>query len=85
LKQFSSQKDKHVIGGSVSEGYLARGASVRVIRRTIVVGTGKIKNLQAHKSDVDRVEKGSEFGAQISSQMEVAQGDVLECFTTTVE
>lgn len=85
LKQFSSQRDKHVIGGSVLEGYLARGAQVRVIRRTIVVGIGKIKNLQAHKSDVDRVEKGSEFGAQIASQMEVAQGDMLECFTTTID
>jgi translation initiation factor IF-2 len=83
LKQFSSRKDAHVIGGSVLEGYIARGASVRVTRRGTVIGVGKIKNLQAHKSDVDRVEAKSEFGAQIASPFEVAQGDTLECIVTT--
>ena len=85
LKQFSSRKDMHVVGGSVAEGYLARGASVRVTRRGIVIGIGKIKNIQSHKADVERVETGSEFGAQIASTFEVAQGDTLECFMTAMK
>ncbi len=85
LKQFSSRKNEHVVGGSVSEGYLARGASVRVTRRATVIGIGKIKNLQSHKQDVARVEMGSEFGAQIEAVFEVAQGDTLECFTTSLK
>ncbi len=84
LKQFSTRKDMHVIGGSVSEGYLARGAAVRVLRRNTLIGVGKIKNIQSHKADVDRVETGSEFGAQIASAFEITQGDVLECFTTSL-
>ena len=85
LKQFSTRKDSHVIGGSVSEGYLARGASVRVLRRNTVVGVGKVKNLQSHKADVARVETGSEFGAQVESPFEIAQGDALECFTSSLK
>lgn len=85
LKQFSSRKDEHVVGGSVSEGYLARKASVRVIRRGTVIGVGKIKNMQSHKQDVAKVEVGSEFGAQIESTFEIAQGDALECFMISLQ
>ena len=47
-----------------------------------MIGTGKIKNLQAHKKDVERVESGSEFGAQIEAVFEISQGDIVECFVT---
>lgn len=80
-KQFSSRKGLHVVGGVVSDGYLVRGASVRVTRRGTIIGLGKIKNIQSHKQDVDRVDAGSEFGAQIEAVFEIAQGDVLQCFT----
>ena len=85
LKQFSTRKETHVVGGSVSEGYLARNASVRVTRRGTIVGVGKIKNMQSHKQNVDRVETGSEFGAQIESPFEIVQGDTLECFTSSLK
>lgn len=83
LKQFSSRKEEHVIGGSVSEGYLARGATVRVVRRNILLGVGKIKNMQTNKQNTDRVEKGNEFGAQIIAPFEIAPSDVIECFVTS--
>lgn len=85
LKQFSTRKDMHVVGGKVSEGYISKGAAVRVSRRNTVIGVGKIKNMQANKTDVSRVEAGSEFGTQIESQFEIMQGDVLECFTTSLQ
>lgn len=85
LKQFSSRKEEHVVGGKVAEGHLARGASVRVVRRDVVVGVGKIKNIQTNKQNVDRVDAGSEFGMQINAAFEVAAGDTLECFTTSMK
>lgn len=85
LKQFSSRKEDHVIGGAISEGYIAKGSSVRVLRRGTIVGTGKIKSLQSHKSNVERVETGSEFGALVVSPFMIVQGDTLECFTTTMK
>ncbi len=78
LKQFSSRKDEHVVGGKVLDGYLSKGGHVRVSRRLVVVGMGKIRNIQASKQNVDRVEEGSEFGAQVIADFEVAEGDVLE-------
>ena len=85
LKQFSSRKDMRVVGGAVTEGHMARGAQARVVRRGIVIGVGKIRNIQANKADVDRVPEGSEFGAQIASSFEIAPGDTLECFTTSLK
>ncbi|HEY4520172.1 MAG TPA: translation initiation factor IF-2 [Candidatus Paceibacterota bacterium] len=81
LKCFSSRKEVHVIGGSVVEGYIAKKSSVRVVRRAHIIGVGKITNLQSHKQNVERVESGSEFGAQITSDFELTQGDSIESFT----
>lgn len=85
LKQFGSRKDERVIGGKVQEGFLERGSSVRVMRRAEELGIGKIKNIQSNKQDVNRIEEGREFGAQINSEFEIMQGDTLEGFTTSME
>jgi len=85
LKQFSSRKTEHVIGGSVLSGFLEKKGDVRVLRRQVSLGVGKILNIQTNKQNADRVQEGSEFGAQIESDFEIAQGDVLECIVTRVE
>ena len=85
LKQFGSRKDERVIGGKVSEGFLERGSSVRVMRRAEELGVGKIKNIQSNKQDVNRIEEGREFGAQITAEFEITAGDTLEGFTTSME
>lgn len=85
LKQFSSRKDEHVIGGKVIEGYLARKGRVHVLRRDTLLGEGKIKNIQSNKQDVDRIELDREFGAQVEAPFEIAQGDVLECFVAEMK
>ena len=85
LKQFGSRKDEHVIGGKVQIGFLERGGQVRVMRRAELVGVGKIKNIQANKQDVDRIEEGREFGAQITAPFEILQGDTLGGFRTSME
>lgn len=85
IRVFSSRKGEHVVGGSVSEGYLQKKAMFRIVRRTIAIGTGKIMNMQANKVDTDKVEKGSEFGAQLDTQFVPAIGDVLECYTSVIK
>ncbi len=85
LKQFSTRKDAHVIGGKVSEGFLERGGEVRIMRRNEVIGVGKIKNIQANKEDVGRIEIDREFGAQISAPFEILPGDTLENFRVSFQ
>ena len=78
LKVFGKQKDKQVIGGKVIGGALRVGEVVTIRRRAAEIGTGKIRNLQQMKADVDTVVEGKEFGAQIASKIELASGDTVE-------
>lgn len=82
LAHFSSKRGTHLVGGSVLEGRMEKGAQVKIMRKQELLGLGKITGLQANKQNVDRAEEGREFGAQITSEVEVLQGDVLECFRT---
>lgn len=81
LKTFSHTKDKQVVGGTVTEGALAVGAQVRIMRRDLEIGRGVIRNLQQQKVAVSEVQEGSEFGIEVAARVEIAPGDVLEAFT----
>lgn len=79
LKLFSSQKHTYVLGGRVESGVVSIGDIVRILRRDIEIGHGKVTNLQQQKSDVTSVSDG-EFGMQIESRTEIAAGDHIEAF-----
>lgn len=79
LKVFSSRKQEHVFGGSVSDGYIAKNATVRILRRKALVGEGVMINIQTNRQNVDKVQAGAEFGAQLEAEFEPAEGDVIEC------
>lgn len=83
MKHFSSHHDEHVVGGAVTEGYLQRSGEVRVIRRTSMIGTGKIRNIQVNRQNADRVEAPREFGMQIEAVFEITSDDILEYVVTT--
>jgi translation initiation factor IF-2 len=85
IRRFSSQKDQHVVGGAVLEGMLAKNGTVRVLRRQSPIGIAKIKGLQTNRQNVEKAEAPSEFGAMIEAPFELAEGDVLEHFVTTVK
>jgi translation initiation factor IF-2 len=82
LKVFSSRKVEHVIGGKVTEGVLERGTEVRIVRRGVTVGAGRVHNIQTNKQNTERAGIETEFGAQLESESEPMPGDVLECFVT---
>lgn len=83
LKYFSSQKNAHVLGGRLEEGTLNLNQRVRVLRRDVLLGTGTLKNLQQHKSNVKSLAEG-EFGMQLESKVEIAPGDIIEAFDTVI-
>lgn len=82
LAHFSSKRDAHLVGGSILEGRLEKGAQIRIFRRQEPLGLGKVTGLQKNKQNVERVEDG-EFGTQITSDVEIREGDVVECFRTS--
>jgi translation initiation factor IF-2 len=85
LKVFSKTKDRQILGGRVESGRLALGSQVKIKRRDAEIGEGKVRELQQQKNATEEVREGSEFGAMIVSNIEIAPGDHIECVIITEE
>ena len=83
LKFFSAIKDKNIIGARVEEGEIKLGDEVKIMRREIEVGRGKIRELQQMKEKTNEVRSGVEFGCQLQSAVAPAPGDKIEAFKIT--
>jgi len=69
-----------IAGCMVSDGKIARDASVRVLRDNVVIHEGKIGSLRRFKDDVSEVAAGYECGIGLASFQDVKEGDVIEAF-----
>jgi translation initiation factor IF-2 len=69
-----------VAGCYVSEGLIRRGASVRLLRDSVVVHTGELDSLKRFKDDVREVKAGFECGLSLKGYSDVKVGDQLEVF-----
>ncbi len=69
-----------IAGSMVIKGEIKRNGSVRVIRDSIVVYTGRIAGLRRFKDDVKEVKEGYDCGITIENYNDVKVGDRLECF-----
>ncbi|MEK7194471.1 MAG: translation initiation factor IF-2 [Patescibacteria group bacterium] len=78
LKLFSKTKDKQIIGGRVESGMIEKGSVVKIIRRDLEVGRGKVKELQQSKVATGSVSEGNEFGGLVESKIDIAPGDYLD-------
>ena len=83
LKFFSAVKDKNIIGGRVEEGEIKVGDEVKIMRRDVEVGRGRIRELQQMKEKTSEVRSGVEFGCQLQSPVTPAPGDKIEAFKIT--
>jgi translation initiation factor IF-2 len=81
LKEFSIQRNVHVLGGRVLNGVLKVGEVVKVMRRDLEIGRGKIHNLQQQKANTKEVSQG-EFGMELDTKAEIMPGDTIEAFET---
>ena len=82
LKIFSKVKDKQILGGRVEKGAITLGAQVKILRRDIEIGEGKIRDLQQQKVTSQEIKEGREFGTLIEAKVEIAPGDKIESFIT---
>ncbi len=83
IKHFSTQKHTYVLGGRIEEGEIKLNQTVRIIRRDILVGKGKLRNLQQYKSDIKAVSEG-EFGMQLETKDGIAAGDYIEGYDLVI-
>jgi translation initiation factor IF-2 len=69
-----------VAGSFVTEGQMARGAKVRLVRDGVVVYDGTIASLRRFKDDVREVAAGFECGIGLENFRDIKEGDVLESY-----
>jgi translation initiation factor IF-2 len=79
---FKASKVGRIAGCVVTDGKVARDASVRLIREGTVIWDGKIGSLRRFKDNVQEVEEGQECGVVLEGYADVKEGDVLELFRT---
>ncbi|MEJ0053403.1 MAG: translation initiation factor IF-2 [bacterium] len=77
LRTFSSSSHKQVLGVKLESGAFAVGGLVKMLRRDIELGRGKISNLQQARADVKEIRTEGDFGIEIDSKTEAAPGDTI--------
>lgn len=80
LKAFSVAGSKHVLGARWESGLLTVGALVKIDRRGVPLGNGKLTNLQVARSDVQEIKMEGEFGLQVEAKTDISAGDTLTAF-----
>jgi translation initiation factor IF-2 len=80
LKAFSVAGNKHVLGAKWVSGELSIGDMVKVDRRGVPLGNGKLTNLQVARIDAKVIKMEGEFGLQVDTKADIAAGDTLTAF-----
>jgi len=69
-----------VAGCMVTEGFVKRGAKVRLLRDNIVIHDGALGQLKRGKEDVKEVKAGYECGMSFEKYDDIKDGDYIECY-----
>ncbi len=77
---FRASKVGNIAGCMVTEGYLKRDASIRLIRDGIVIYEGKLGSLQRGKDQASKVQEGFECGLTIENYNDIKEGDIIEAY-----
>jgi translation initiation factor IF-2 len=77
---FRLGKSGVIAGSYVTEGRMVRGGA-RIYRGGKTVSTDRIESLRRFRDDAREVATGFECGIGLASTSDVAEGDIIECFT----
>jgi len=74
-------KNQVIAGSYVTDGRIVRGGA-RVWRGGKVIATDRIESLRRFRDDVREVQTGFECGIGLADTNDIAEGDIIECFTS---
>jgi len=77
LKDFWSEKNRQIVGGRVIEGEIKKGTLIEISRKGVILGKGKMINLQRNKKDIERAISGEEVGILFEGDKKIEIGDTL--------
>lgn len=78
IRVFNRSKDAQVVGGKVYTGSMKNKHTIQIVRRDMVIGKGRIVELQQFKQPANEVKEGNECGLMIDSKYDIAEGDFLQ-------
>jgi len=79
---FKVPKVGTIAGCYVIDGKIARSASLKLVRDSIVIFDGKILSLRRFKDDAKEVQTGFECGISIEGFNDIHVGDIIEAYIT---
>ena len=79
---FKVGKSTVIAGCYVTDGRIVRSGGIRVWRGGKVVATDKMDSLRRFRDDVREVAANFECGIGLAGYNDLAEGDILECFTS---
>ncbi len=80
IAEFPYGKNERIAGCRMSEGIIAKGQRIRVVREGEQVAEVKLKSLKKVKEEVNKVEKGNDCGMLFEPQIDFKIGDFVESF-----
>lgn len=69
-----------VAGCMVTEGFVKRGAKIRLLRDNVVIHDGELGQLKREKDDAREVKFGYECGMSFAKYNDILEGDFIECY-----
>jgi translation initiation factor IF-2 len=78
IRVFNRSKDSQVVGGKVYTGSMRNKHTIQIVRKDMIIGKGRIVELQQFKQPVAEVKEGNECGLMIDSKYDIAEGDMLQ-------
>jgi len=79
---FKVPKVGTIAGCYVTDGKIARSASLKLVRDSVVIFDGKILSLRRFKDDAKEVQTGFECGISIEGFNDIHVGDIIEAYIT---
>ena len=80
IAEFPHGKGERIAGCRMTEGSIAKGQRIRVVRDGEVISETKIKSLKKVKEEVNKAEKGSDCGMLFDPPVDFQIGDTVESF-----
>jgi len=77
---FLAPKVGTVAGCYITDGFVTRDSSVRILRESVLIYDGKLASLRRFKDDVKEVKSGYECGVGIEKFNDIKAGDTLEVY-----
>ena len=80
IAEFPHGKSEKIAGCRMTEGIIAKGQKIRVVREGQNIGETRLKSLKKVKEEVNKVEKGNDCGMLFDPSLDFQIGDVVESF-----